>query len=410
MKWRFLAGGCLAVLITLTCAVGESRGELRIYPALTVSETYNDNLFNDPNNRVSEFITRFMPSIAGTYEAARLEAVLGYTFDYRYFLKGEQSDEVVHFLDARVLATLYRQSVFLEIANELSRVSLDSARDFRDESLFLNQSDRNAFSISPYFELEPTPQTRLRGGYRFISITYSDGGVDRTNHIVFINGSRELSERTTATFGGQYIEEDNDRIDYNKKDIFTGLRYALSETLSISGSVGYAWIDFDNDVEQRDLFWDATLSKDFIHVVAFAGLGRRYTEDPEGTIFREEYYRFSLSRDWDRSRVAASATYSELYETETDDLDTRRRGGSLSLNHELTERWSALAAVNADWFDDAIERTETRRLIYSTMFTYMLTEDMTATIGYSHVDSHSPEVERDRYRTNRVMLELHTVF
>ncbi len=399
------------MLVVLSCTVSQVYGELKIYPALTLSETYNDNIFNAPDNRVSEYVTRLMPSVAATYDAARLEAALGYTLDYRYYLRGEADNETVHFLEARVLATLYRQSVFLEVENELSRVSLDPARDFRDESLFLNQSDRNAFSISPFIEIEPTPRTRLRSGYRYVNINYSGAaGVDRDNHIIFVEGSRELNERTTATLAAQHLEEDSARIDYSKSEVRAGLRRALSETLYIAGSIGYAWIDFDNDVQQRDLFWDASVSKDFIHVFAFAGIGRRYTEDPEGTIFREEYYRFSLSRDWERTRVAATATYAEYFETQTDDLDTRRRGGSLSLHHELTPRWTLLSALGADWFDDAIERTETRRLIYSIAFAYMLRENMTATFTYSHVDSHSPELLRDRYRTNRVMLELHTVF
>ncbi len=414
MKWRFFTGGPLALALAALMVLGgaaESRGELKLHPALTLSGTYNDNIFNAPRERTSEFVTRFMPSVAGTYDAARLEAMLGYTLDYRHFLRGEADNETVHFLDARALATVYRESFFLEVANELSRVSLDPARDFREESLFLNQTDRNAFSVSPFFEIELTPRTRLRGGYRYVNINYSGAaGVDRSNHIYFVEGTRELNERTTATLGAQHLDERSDRVDYRKSEVRAGVRRTVSETFSVSGTAGYAWIDFDNDVERRDFFWDASLSKDFVHLVLFAGLGRRYTEDPEGTIFREEYYRVSVSRDWERTRVALSGTYAEYFETETGDLDTRRRGGSVSLHHELTPRWTLLADSAADWFDDAIERTETRRLIYSAALAYMLRENMTTTLTYSHVDSHSPEIERDRYRTNRVILELHTVF
>ena len=398
-------------MLAATLSAGPGRAEgFKLSPSLTASGIYDDNFFNDPDRRRTEYIARFMPALDGSYEGPRISLDLSYTLDYRFYLKGERSDEDVHFLDAGGVAALYRQILFLEIRNELSRVSLDAARDFREESLFLNQSDRNVFSVSPYFELAPSLRDRIRGGYRFVDIRYSGIGVDRQNHIAFVEGTRELTARTTARIGYQFLTEHSDLFDHDKHDLYAGLRSQISENLSVFGTLGHTWIDFETGSEVSDIFWELGASREFRWVTATAALGRRYIEDPRGTIFREEHYRLTLSKDWSRSRAEATFGFSEFYDSDVELIDTRRYGGSLTLHHEFLPRWLGTAYLSGHLFDDPVEDTETRRMIYHLALSYLLADDFTATLGFYRIDSHSPEIRRERFDTNRVVLEARKVF
>lgn len=412
MKLVFYTGGWLAFLFVLTVLIGESRGEdLKIYPAVTVSEIYDDNLFNENNNRVTEYVTRIIPSLAGRYERGRLDLELGYTLDYRFYLKGERDNEDVHFLEAKAKAALVKDKVFLDIQDEYARVSLDSTRDFREESLFINQENRNVFTVSPYFDIRPTARTSLKGGYRFVDVMYEDRGTDRRDHVFFLEGSRELTRYTTARFGAQYITEESDELDHDQQDVWTGVRWRYSDDFQFFGNVGYTWTDYEQGSREGNVTWDFGLTRVFPWFALTASTGVRYIEDPEDArVFREENYRLSLSKDWARSRVGVSGSYTEFSLTDPDIPDTRRYGGTFEVNHELSSRWTGLVTVSGYRFDDVIEDTETDRYILSAALSYLIATDFTGTLGYYYIDSHSPELEEDRYRTNRVILEVRKVF
>lgn len=413
MKLVFYAGGWLAFLLVVAVLIGESRGEeLKVYPAMTVSEIYDDNLYNDSRDRVSEFVTRIMPSLSGRYQTGRLDLELGYTLDYRYYLKGERDNEDVHFLEAKGTAALVKDKVFLEVQDEYARVSLDATRDFREESLFINQSNRNIFSASPYFDIRPTPRTSLKGGYRFVDVMYeNDEGTDRQDHVFFLEGGRELTQYTTARFGGRYISQTTEDLDHKQQDVWGGVRWRYSDAFSFFGNLGYTWIDYEEGSREGNITWDIGVTRVLPWFDVTASTGVSYVEDPDDAhVFRLETHRLTLSKDWSRSRASVSGSFSEFHLTDPDVLDTRRYGGTIDINHELTPRWTILAAVSGYTFDDAIEDTETVRYILNGALSYLIATDFTGTLGYYYIDSHSPELEEDRYRTNRVILEVRKVF
>ncbi|MBE0597364.1 MAG: TIGR03016 family PEP-CTERM system-associated outer membrane protein [Desulfuromonadales bacterium] len=377
-------------------------------------QIYDDNLYNDEDDQIDELISRFMPSLALEYQAPRLELDLAYTLDYRVYAMGERGDEDVHFLEAISLLN-WKEFAYLEILDRYSRVSLDSKRDYREESLFANQSNQNLFSISPYLQLRPTARTSLKAGYQYVNIYYEEErGQDKEHHIAFLEGSRELTDRLVARAGYKYVDENvkdsTTEIDNDRHDLWTGLRYQLGENSYLFGTIGYSWISFADGAGKDDLFWDFGASHDFRLLVATASLGVRYVEDPEGSILREENYRLALHRDWDRGRLAASASYAEFYDPQLDLLDTRRYGGSASFIRELTERLNGTATFSAFRYEEEIDDTWTRRLIGSLGLAYQASRDVTASLTYYRIDSHSPQLPEDRYETNRIFLELKKVF
>ncbi|MFA5515334.1 MAG: TIGR03016 family PEP-CTERM system-associated outer membrane protein [Desulfuromonadales bacterium] len=398
----------LAVLCSLA-TIGDVRAEYRLYPSLAISEIYDDNLFNDETDKVDEFITRFMPSLTLDYQQARIDTNLIYTYDYRWYLHGEREDEGVHFLDFLTLLNL-QERYYLEIADSMARVSLSSTRDYGEESLFENQSDQNIFSVSPYVRLPLSTRASLRTGYKFTITTYDDGGNDKTNHQFFVEQSYELSNRTDLSAGYIFLDEDTDEIDFDKHDVYGGLRHEFGENSFVFATLGHTWIDFSNGFKQSDFFWDFGLTRDFTLLSATAGIGVSYTEDPEGTVLRDEHCSLSLTRDWTRSRVAVSASLNDFYDADIDVRDTRRYGGAGTYYHELGSRWTGTLMFSGYKYEEDFEDTWTRRFIGSVALAYLLAEDFTSTLSYYRIDSHSPQVAEDRFETNRVFLEFRKVF
>lgn len=412
IRWAVLSSLCV---LASPIFMKDAHADLKLYPSFSLMEIYDDNLFNDEKDKVDEFVTRLMPSIALEYLAPRVELDLAYTLDYRFYAKGEQDNEDVHFLEAISLFN-WNQWVFLEILDRYSRVSLDSTRDYREESLFENQSNQNLFSISPYLQLSPTGRTSFKAGYQYVDIAYEDDeGADKEDHIFFLEGNQELTSRLSARIGYKFIDEDvtgetTQQIDYEKHDLWGGLRYEYGENSYLFGTAGYTWIDFVNGVGKDDFIWDFGVSHDFRLLVATVALGVRYVEDPEGSILREENYRLAVNRDWTRARLGLSVSYSEYFDANLDELDTRRYGGTASYAHELTSRLNGTATFSAFRFEEELEDTWTRRLIGSLALAYLLAPDFTSSLTYYRIDSHSPELPEDRYETNRIFLELKKVF
>ncbi len=398
----------LATVCTLTLN-GRAGAEFKLYPSLAVTEIYDDNLFNAERDEISEFVTRLMPSLALDYQQARIDLNLAYTYDYRIYAKGERDNEAVNYLDFLSLLN-WKERYFLEISDRLAQVSLSSTRDYGEESLFANQSDQNIFSFSPYVELPTTTRGPLRTGYQFIRTTYQGGdGIDKTDNRFFAEQTYELTARATMTAGYGYLQENAD-IDFDKHDVYGGLRYEFGENSFVTGTLGHTWIDFSNGVNQSDFFWDFAVTRDFDLAIASAAVGVSYLEDPEGTVLRDEFYRVSIARDWTRSRATLSASLEDFYDADIDALDTRRYGGTGTFAHELTSRLTGTLVFSGYRYDEDYQDTWTRRLIGSAALAYLLAEDFTSTLTFYRIDSHSPQVADDRFETNRIFFELKKVF
>ncbi len=382
-----------------------------VIPALAVSEIYTDNLFNVEQGRTSEYITRLQPSLGFTYDDDRREVNLAYTFDYRYYARDRRDDETAHLLDANVLTDLWRQTLYLELIEEYRRVSLDAARDFTEESLFLRQSDRNLFSASPYLVLQPTPRNTVRTGYRFIDTRYSRReGVNRQDHIFFLEGEHELTARLTARAGYAFARQYADRLDFDRQDLWTGLEWEYLQDAVAFSRVGYSWFDFRDGRSNDYLFWDLGVTHDLQVLTATAATGVSYSEDPEGALFRRMTHRLTIRRELLRGEVVGSGHYSDFRNVETDRSETRAWGGRGDLIYELAPRWSSALALSWTRFQDRIEATRTRRIIGTASLTWLMAPDLTSTLSYSRIDSHSPQLRRDRYETNMGMLEVRKEF
>ncbi len=423
MKFNAVAVLGFAVLfLWVGLPVSGYGAEFHLVPTLAVSEIYTDNLYNDNEGEVTEFITRFLPTVALEYEAPRIVADLAYSFDYRLYARGERDNESTHIIAASALATLVKNLAFLEVKDSYEQVSLDSTRDFAEESLFDRQSDRNVFSASPYLKFGPYRRFSLETGYRFTDVRYErDTGTDKQSHAFFADSDYELTERTRFTSGYSYTIENTEEDDYTSNKAWGGLRHQYMENSFIYGNLGYVWIDFDRADGEDNFYWDLGITHDFGTLTGSARVAVDYQEDPEGTILRREYYDLTLIWYFQRGSALLSLDYSDYLDAATDEVDTRRYGGDFSVQYELAPRLSGSAGFSWKEFEerDKVEAgpgvfidndTDTRRLITSVSLAYLLGRDFTATLGYYFIDSHSPQEEDDRYESNRIILEVRKTF
>lgn len=98
----------MLVLSVVECGAAE----VQFHPSLAVSEEFTDNVFLTEHDKVSEYITRVLPGFSLAYQAPVLTGDISYTFDYRHYARGTQSDEITHSADAKGLLTVHREKPF----------------------------------------------------------------------------------------------------------------------------------------------------------------------------------------------------------------------------------------------------------------------------------------------------------
>jgi hypothetical protein len=393
-------------------------GELQLYPYLVVNQIYDDNLYNDPNRRISEHITRVLPGLGFIYEAPRLDAEFSYGLDAQYYLRGERDDDISHLLQGKALLTLARDWLFVKMANEYGRTSLDPVRDFRQESLFLRQVERNDFTVSPYMDLQVTSRLRVRPGYRYSRIDYTGRqGVDRQRHAAFVDAGWSIANSIVLEAGyltdrdkPEFTDPEGNIRDLRKEKFWGGVRYNFGEQGVVFLRLGETETRFDDGPEHRNSFWDAGLRQEFATWKAALITGVDYVDNPEGDILRREKADLTINKSLLRSELALSIFRENFHNTFTDLLEDRRYGSVGNVVHELTPRLNLLLGLALDEFQRKLEDTERRRFIGNLAFDYQLTPVFNTTFSYYHIRSHSPQLVEERYHTNRILLELRSVF
>lgn len=398
-------------LVVLTLSGVAHAGEFEIHPAITVGEEYTDNVFLTKDNRTGDFITRAMPGVALAYKAPALTADLSYQFDYRYYAKRSRSTDQTNDASASGKLTVVEDLLFLEASDRYQRVSTDVSKDVTHESLFVNQTDQNAATVSPYVTLRPMQQMKIKAGYRFLDYRYFDPvGVDKVNHIGFLEGSYELTSKWSATFGYTYTREQSDINDFDQHQPYAGFRYEYSDKSFLFGNGGYTWTKYSDGHRLNNVYWNVGFSHAFDTLTATFNTGVRYDEDPLQNVRQETFVTGGLEKRLQRGSLGISAYYSEFAEAETNTLDTRKYGGTAKGSYEFTSRLSGSLAFTGEKYDQKLYNSYTRRLVIESGLSYLLAEKLTVSLHHIFVDSYSPVIATDYYQVNRAILEVRKEF
>ena len=377
-------------------------------PSLSLSEEYTDNVFETETAKRTDFITRIMPGLAFATRAPFWDWDVAYNFDYRYYAKNSRTDDTTHNLLGSGQIRLIENFFLIDLNDTYSRVSLNIGRDKTQESLFLNQSDSNNFSVSPFILLHPGSKITTKTGYRYINVWFKDPtGIDRRDHVGFMDATYALTPQLGLTANYVYTHE-NSVNSYDRHEPSAGFKYEYRDKSFFSGQGGYTWFRSLNGVATNNPFWNVELTHGFSLFSVTLATGIHYPVDPQSGVTRETDYSFALNKALQRGNVGINAAYAH-FSGETVDIKNRLSGG-FSAQYNLTTNLHGSLAFSVERYDHAASQSTTTRYYVNPNLTYLLPKDISLALNYTFVDSSSPSLQLDNFRVNRVMLEVKKSF
>lgn len=408
-------GGTRQLLMICICllffSIPVEGAEFSFHPSITVSEEYNDNVFDTSTHRVGDFITRAMPGATLKYVAPLWDWDAGYTFEYRNYARGNHSDELTHNATIRGAIKLIDEFMLVDVNDIYSRVSLDLARDVTTESPFVNQSDRNNFTVSPYFLWRLWHETTLKTGYRYINVWYRDpSGISKTDHVAFAELAYVVSPKLTLTGDYVYTHEIDSPFDFDKQDSYAGFRYEYADNSFISAQAGNTWITYVNGPRVSNVFWNANLSHVYGDIRVLLNTGIVYDEDPRGNISKVTNYSASVSKEIHRGELRFFSSYSNYNRAGVVPPTERRLAIGVSGRYEFTGNLTGTLNLSGERYSP---NSIPYRFLANPTLNYALGQNLTMSFTYWHVsnfrnlDVNSPDFGP---QVNRFIVELRKVF
>ena len=378
-------------------------GNLKIIPALTLQEGYDDNIYlGNGNNNTAEleeedWITHFQPSILFNYDfIGRGGLALGYQGDLAYYDDNDQNDWKTHtaFLNFNYAAPggliLGLDNTYIDaedpygsenefklgvpmterwLDNLMTRIGYDFGnklrlfgyfnyykQDYDDIRDYTQNYDNQEFGVGAEVKLLPKTWGFIR---------YHIGEQDYDTPPAFVNGTL-----TNAT-------ESNDA-DYDWQRVNTGLTWDSGAKFSGELNFGYKWKDYDNITDKNSRRYD---EKD----TWIASTQLSYAATPTTMLS------LSITRD-------VRDTYSDTLEYYTD------TGIGLSLNQKLFNKFILILGgvysamdFNSDREDDNYKA--------NVGLDYQIREWLSAGVNYRYWRKDSNDTSYD-FNDNQFMLSL----
>jgi len=381
-------------------------------PSVTINEEFTDNIFEVSSNKRSEFITRIQPGFNSRYQAPFWNWDMGYNFDYRRYERKSRGDEYTHNAMLRGNLTLIDNFLFLEVSDTYSRVTLDVSRNAATESsIFLNQTDQNTATISPYLLWRIGEKDSLRTGYRYTDIRYWGSGIERQEHGAFADLNHQVSSKfsLSAGYGFTYLESQPSR--YNKHDLSCGFRIEYAERSFIYGQIGNSWQQFVNGVDASYLFWNTGVTHDLGFAVAILETRVQTAADPLSVSTKETSYSGRLEKTLQRGMVGFSTSYSEYVNTETERGNRQRLSFNATVRHEVFQSLSANLTATAERLYSNTLSDYPYHLNATGGLSYLFNYDITLSLNYTYdaqrygIDNSNGSID-----TNRVVVEVRKIF
>ena len=303
--------------------------------------------------------------------------------------------------------------LLLDLSDTYRRVSLDVARDAAAESsLFLNQTDQNIATVSPYLLWRFRGDNTLKTGYRFTDTRYWDqNGIEKQEHRGFADLTREVSSRFSLTSGYAFTRMESLPTKFNKHDLGGGFKYEYADKSFATGQVGNSWQQFDSGIDVSYLFWNAAVIHDFSFAVATLETKVAAKEDPLAVSTKETSYSGKVEKIFQRGMFGFSSTYSDFVNTATNRRENRKLGFTASGSYEVIQDLTANLTATGERFSRKTAADYPYRLTGKLGAGYALNNDITLSLSYSYVTNlyalDSTEGSKD---INKVVIEVKKAF
>ncbi|MFZ2948390.1 MAG: TIGR03016 family PEP-CTERM system-associated outer membrane protein [Desulfuromonadaceae bacterium] len=409
--------GLLMGATLLWSSTTATAADLLFKPSVRVSEEVTDNIYEQSSAKRSEYITRLLPGATFHYTSPIWTWDAAYTIEYRTYAKNSRKDENNHNAAAKGNIALVENFLFLDLSDTYKRVTLDVSRNVETESsIFLNQTDQNIASISPYLLWRLRGDNTLKTGYRFVDTRYWDSiGIDKQEHRGFADLTHDLTSRFSLSAGYAFTRLESNPSQYNKHDLYGGFKYEYADKSFIFGQLGNSWQQFDGGVDVNYLFWDAGITHDFRGTVAVLETKVSTTEDPLVVSTKETSYSAKVDTTLQRGALGANVGYSEYVNTETGIMDHTRFGITATGRYEVLQSLTAtLTAIGERFGRGVVTNTLTDRPYRFTGIagiSYALKNELTVGVTYTYVNN---LLDLDRtagsYQINKAVIDLKKIF
>jgi hypothetical protein len=400
--WLVAGGG------TPACAA-----DMSLRPSLAVSEEFNDNIEETATNKRSDFVTRIQPGGTFHYKSPLWTWDTTYSFEYRNFARNSRDDEYVHNADLRGNISIIDNFLFLDVSDTYHRVPLDIARDPATvSSLFLNQTDQNIATISPYTLWRLGEKTNLKTGYRYTDTRYWGDGIDRREHTGFADLSHEVTSKLTLSAGYAFTRLLSQPSQYNRHDVSGGFKYEYAEKSFVYGQVGNSWLSFNDGHDSSFVSWNAGVTHDFNVLVATFETKSQVSIDPLGVSTKEVSYSGSLEKKLQRGAASLSVSYIEFENIETTDANRRNRfsfsgAGRYEVLQDLTASLSATAERTS-----RLSPSDTPYRFLGTLgLSYAFKKDLTLGVSYTYATYRQDlDTSAGSINVNKAVVEVKKIF
>ncbi|PKN16218.1 MAG: TIGR03016 family PEP-CTERM system-associated outer membrane protein [Deltaproteobacteria bacterium HGW-Deltaproteobacteria-23] len=406
--------------------------EFSLRPVIGLFEEYNDNIYETSDNEREDFITRVRPGLELKYKAPVWDWNLKYLFEYQHYARNSRDDQFTHDLDARGNIRLIERFLFLDVSDTYRRVYLDPTRNDQpqSDSLFVDQTDQNIFTISPYIKTRVAPRVLLTTGYLFQDTRYwntynrnnvSDYTYNWQEHRGFLGADYELTSRLALTGKFVYSQTNSSESDYREYERYTpsaGFRYSYGQNSSIFADLGYSWYKFDDGDTANAPYWSAGLVHQFDTVKATLSTGTTYNTAP--TIDATEQRRVSagLEKALPRGAIGLAASYDEFRYIDNSELISRHYGMSANGKHNMTDRMTARLYLSADrylYYDTLTgsfqDSDREYRYKAGAGLSYALPNELTCSLDYSYTTYRETPSGSDKdVNINRVIIGIQKKF
>jgi hypothetical protein len=447
LSTKKLTAPLLVLLVALgatAAAPGEAlASDFQLKPALGLSQEYNDNVNESVLNRRTDWITRVQPGVTFHYLLPDSSWDAGYNLDYLKFDRGTKGDELSHQGLFKGSSALLGNLLYLDLNDNLSRVSVDVARDVTSDSAFAQQTDQNLATVSPYLLWRYSDKGSLKTGYSYTDVRYWSvagiSGVDRHQQDATAALSQEILPLVSLSAQYTFSRVDSQVNSYDSHSASGGARYEYADGCSIFANLGYNWQSFIGGFRSNSFFWDAGVTHDFHFLIAtLASKSSTNTNpqsvssrlvpqaggllsltprtavakvDPQSISTKVTSHSVSLDRKLDRGALGLFGSYSRFADTLPGGIDRTTAALGASGSYEL--RPSLIASLSATGYrvtgfgpgDFPYHFTGVGALNYS------FNHDLTAGVTYTHVMYRfKPEQNAGSLDVNRVVLNLVKAF
>lgn len=410
-RWSFW---CVSACVLLAGGAQVHGADYSLKPSLAISEEYNDNVFESVLNKRSDFITRTQPGLTFQYKAPLWDWDIAYTYDYRYYARGSRNDDTTHNGNLKGLLNLVDQRLFLDLMDTYQRVSLDIARNTTQESLFLNQTDQNIATISPYLLWHPGEKTTLKTGYRYIDTRYWGTGLEKREHGAYANLNHEFTSKFSLSADYAFSKTKTPEAtaaQFDRHDLSGGFRYNYADKSFLFASLGNSWQSFSSGNNVSNLFWNAGITHDLGIALATLETRVQFAEDPLTNSTKETSYSGRLDKELKRGAIGASSSYTEYVTTQTGAQKRRRLAFDATGRYEVLPSLTANLAATAERFSQLTVADYPYRFTGTAGLNYAFNHDITLTLTYIYVTNlYDLDTTAGAKEINRAIVEVKKIF